>query len=114
MVMQASQEEAGRRLGTQPAQPSHLFGGRRFFGGTLRKRLQLGPGASESVEKPLTSSSVSGGHSSRKSSCSRKNESEPRLLESGSGGSTLLIEARGALRPPGFPEDGPAHAAPRA
>lgn len=69
----------GRRLGTHPAQPSHFSTVFFFFEGTRRNRRQLGPGASESVENPDTSSSVS-----RHSSCSsfvRKTESEPRDLE---------------------------------
>jgi len=86
-----------RRLGTQPAHPSHFSGIRFFLEGTRRNRRQLGPGASESVEKPETSSSVSTHCSS--SSFFRKTESEPSDLVSGSGGSTLPIDANGALLP---------------
>ena len=65
------------------------------MGGTFRN---LGP-SDESVEKPETSSSVSGGQSSRRQASSRKTESEPsERSESCSGGSTLPIEARGARR----------------
>jgi len=87
-----------RRLGTQPAHPSHFSRVRFFLEGTRRNRRQLGPGASESVEKPETSSSVST-HCSSSSSFFRNTESEPRDLESGSGGSTLPIDASGALLP---------------
>lgn len=89
-----------RRLGTQPAHPSHFSRVRFFLEGTRRNRRQLGPGASESVEKPETSSSVSI-HCSSSSSFFRKTESEPSDLESGSGGSILPIDANGALLPDG-------------
>lgn len=72
----------GRRLGTHPVQPSHFSTVSFFFAGTRRNRRQLGPGASESVENPDTSSSVPR-HSSS-SSCSsflRKTESEPSDLQ---------------------------------
>ena len=101
-------EELVRRLGTQPTHLSHLSGGLFFFGGTLRNLLMIllpllsplspdGP-SEESVEKPDTSSSVSGAWSfSLLLASSANTESEPSERESGSGGSTLPIDASGAF-----------------
>lgn len=114
MVMHVPEVDAGgRRLGTQPAHLSHLSGGLRLLllswllncccnlllplPLVLLERLVEGPGTSESVEKPETSSSVSS--AAQQQSCTAYIDSEPRERESGSGGSTLLIDVSGARRP---------------